>query len=159
MIRAALAGRAEGLQLLHSPAVISKAVLPAYTNIKSFIRCSVCHPAAPHAQHSWKETKQLPKAAALSLTANPSARSRGRGCWQMSKDAFGKLENSESVEMLLLLLFLMGPCCEMGRYLSRPFPAELNLCTDNQSSKGCPREWTRLPLEQPTDLQSPKQGI
>lgn len=50
----------------------------------------------------------------------------------MSKDSFGKLENSERVEislLLLLLLFLMGPCCEMGGYLSRHFPTELNLCT------------------------------
>lgn len=114
-LRAAPVDGMEGLQLLlHFPATISKAVLPAYVNIKSFIHRCVSQPAVRNAQPVWKENKLLPKIAALSLTASTSTQGRGRsrtglekgqgrGCRgraSREEDVFGKQKKSELVEIL-----------------------------------------------------------
>lgn len=95
-LRAADADGVEGLQLLHFPPTVSKMLLPVYINTKAFVRCCASQPAAHNAPSGWEENKQLPKIAALSLTASPSAQGRGRSQTGLEKgqggeeDAFGK---------------------------------------------------------------------
>ena len=66
----------EGLQLLHFPAPISEAVLPAYVDTESFTHCCIGQPAAHSAKPGWKETKQLPKITAPSLSTSTQGRGR-----------------------------------------------------------------------------------